>query len=88
MGYNGSVETSYTCDMGYAAALLTLGYTILPELISDENESERKMFGFEMEQKVFSVMLEEYRKGDLFGNLRKNSESIRQLKKMLHANSS
>jgi len=74
---------SHTCDLGFAAALLTLGHGLEDDLT--DGDDGKKLFGFRITESKMSRLLKQFRSNDMQIDAQKYALSIKHVKKMLYS---
>lgn len=72
-----------TPDLGFAAALVTLGHDLLPTLESGASERQ-KVFCFPMSQDDLEQLFKDYRGGRMVVDAHANAQSIKRMKRTLY----
>ena len=74
-------QPSYHSDLGFVAALVTVGYTVVGEL--RRGDDGRMEFGVLIAQDSMMAFFEQFKAGDMQVDAQENAQSLKKVKRML-----
>lgn len=74
-------QPSYHSDLGFVAALVTVGYTVVGEL--RRGQDGRMEFGFLMPEETMASLFIVFKAGDMKVDAQENALSLKKVKRML-----